>query len=86
MAGLGRIPSTVELPRPARRAPADVVVVGGGVSGIVVASRLELDGWLLRFEIVDSNLHDHAFRFVRPNGRSCCLNPIAEAWNAARRP
>jgi sarcosine oxidase, subunit alpha len=40
VAGLGRLPSTVVAPRPARRIEADVVVVGGGVSGVTVASRL----------------------------------------------
>jgi sarcosine oxidase subunit alpha len=40
IAGLGRLPSTVEPPRPARRLPVDVAVVGGGVAGIAAASAL----------------------------------------------
>ncbi|APR74837.1 Sarcosine oxidase alpha subunit protein [Minicystis rosea] len=44
VAGLGRLPSTSEAPRPARRIDADVVVVGGGVAGIAAASALAAHG------------------------------------------
>jgi sarcosine oxidase subunit alpha len=44
VAGLGRLPSMPEIPRPARRIEAEVVVVGGGVSGVAAASRLGAAG------------------------------------------
>ncbi|MFT3766122.1 MAG: 2Fe-2S iron-sulfur cluster-binding protein [Minicystis sp.] len=44
VAGLGRLPSTVEEVRPARRLAVDVAVVGGGVAGIAAASALAAQG------------------------------------------
>ena len=44
VAGMGRLPSTPDLPRPARRLQADAVVVGGGLTGLTVASRLGAAG------------------------------------------
>src|ERR1700733_7675325 len=40
VAGLGRLPSTVEAIQPARRVEVDAVVVGAGAAGIGAASRL----------------------------------------------
>jgi sarcosine oxidase subunit alpha len=44
VAGLGRLPSEVEPVHPARRIEVDVAVIGAGVAGIVVASRLAAKG------------------------------------------
>jgi sarcosine oxidase subunit alpha len=54
VAGLGRLPGGATPPRPARRVEADVVVIGGGVTGISVASRLAREG--LRAVLVDDGL------------------------------
>lgn len=54
VAGMGRLPSTPDLPRPARRLEADVVVVGGGVTGVTSASRLRAAG--ARVILVDDGL------------------------------
>ena len=54
IAGLGRLPGAPVPRRPARRVEADVVVIGGGVTGIAVASRLGRDG--LRVALVDDGL------------------------------
>ncbi len=54
IAGLGRLPGAPVARRPARRVEADVVVTGGGVTGIAVASRLGRDG--LRVVLVDDGL------------------------------
>jgi sarcosine oxidase subunit alpha len=40
VAGLGRLPLADEAPRPAARREADVVIVGGGPSGVALAARL----------------------------------------------
>jgi sarcosine oxidase subunit alpha len=40
VAGLGRLPSTVEEPRPAQRLDVDVAVVGAGAAGLAAAARL----------------------------------------------
>jgi sarcosine oxidase subunit alpha len=54
VAGMGRLPSTPDLPRPARRLEADVVVIGGGLSGVTIAARLGADG--RRVILVDDGL------------------------------
>jgi sarcosine oxidase subunit alpha len=54
VAGLGKLPSEVQAPRPARRLEADVVVVGGGVTGIAASSRLAAGG--LHVVLVDDGL------------------------------
>ena len=54
VAGMGRLPSTPDLPRPARRLEADVVVIGGGVTGVTAASRLGAAG--RRVVLVDDGL------------------------------
>ena len=56
VAGLGRLPAAVAPRRPARRMAADVVVVGGGVAGVTVASRLARAGLGLRVVLVDDGL------------------------------
>jgi sarcosine oxidase subunit alpha len=40
VAGLGRLPSAVEAVKPARRIEVDVAIVGAGLAGLVIASRL----------------------------------------------
>lgn len=40
VAGLGRLPGAVEAVKPARRIEVDVAIVGAGLAGIVIASRL----------------------------------------------
>ncbi len=54
IAGLGRLPSVAVPPRPARRLEADVVVAGGGVTGVAAASRLRAAG--LAVVLVDDGL------------------------------
>ena len=54
IAGMGRLPSTPDLPRPARRLAADVVVIGGGITGVVAASRLHAAG--RRVVLVDDGI------------------------------
>lgn len=44
VAGLGRLPSEIVEPRPARRLEADVAVVGGGITGIAAAAHLSATG------------------------------------------
>ena len=44
VAGLGRLPSEVEAVKPARRLEVDVAVVGAGLAGMVVASRVAAAG------------------------------------------
>src|SRR5512140_23621 len=54
VAGLGRLPVAAAAPRGAVRRVADVVVVGGGPSGMAVAARLAHDGRAV--EILDDHL------------------------------
>ena len=54
IAGLGRLPSEIEAPRPARLLEADAVVVGAGLAGLVVARRLGAAG--ARVVLVDDGL------------------------------
>jgi sarcosine oxidase subunit alpha len=54
VAGLGRLPSEAAPVRPARRIDTDVVVVGGGVTGIAAASRLSALG--MRVVLVDDGM------------------------------
>lgn len=54
IAGMGRLPSTVEPPHPARRLPVDVAVIGGGVAGIAAASALRAAG--RRVALVDDGV------------------------------
>ena len=44
VAGLGRLPSAIEAVKPARRIEIDVAVVGAGLAGILIASRLAAAG------------------------------------------
>src|SRR5262245_35971573 len=44
LAGLGRLPAKVELPRTAHRLEVDALVVGGGLSGLTAAARLAARG------------------------------------------
>jgi sarcosine oxidase subunit alpha len=44
VAGLGRLPSEVEAVKPARRVEVDVAVVGAGLAGMVIASRVAAAG------------------------------------------
>jgi NADPH-dependent 2,4-dienoyl-CoA reductase/sulfur reductase-like enzyme len=44
VAGLGRLPTAVEAVKPARRIEVDVAIVGAGLAGIVIASRLVAAG------------------------------------------
>ncbi len=54
VAGLGRLPTAVEAVKPARRLEVDVAVVGAGLAGIVIASRLAAAGQ--RVLLVDDGL------------------------------
>ena len=54
VAGLGRMPVDVEAPHPAARRVADVVIVGGGPSGMAMATRLADAGRAV--EVLDDQL------------------------------
>jgi sarcosine oxidase subunit alpha len=54
VAGLGRLPSEAAPVRPARRLDVDVVVVGGGVTGIAASARLSARG--MKVALVDDGL------------------------------
>jgi sarcosine oxidase subunit alpha len=54
IAGLGRLPSTVEARRAAEQVSTDVIVIGGGPAGIAAASRLAQSG--LHVLLVDDGL------------------------------
>lgn len=54
VAGLGRLPTEIEPPRPAQRRAVDVLVVGGGAAGIGVARALAAAGRSV--ELVDDQL------------------------------
>jgi sarcosine oxidase subunit alpha len=69
VAGLGRMPVEAEPPHPATRRVADAVVVGGGPSGMAIATRLAEAGRLV--EVVDDQL--------APGGGVVALGP-ADAW------
>jgi sarcosine oxidase subunit alpha len=45
VAGLGRLPASVTLPQPAARIAIDVAIVGGGISGLTVASHVRAAGF-----------------------------------------
>ncbi len=75
VAGLGRMPIDVELPRPARRRSADVVVIGGGPSGMAIASALAGAGRAV--ELIDDQL--------APGGGVVALGPSeARAFDGIR--
>jgi sarcosine oxidase subunit alpha len=65
VAGLGRLPASVEPPRPAARRAPDVVVVGAGPSGMAIASRLAHAGRSV--EVLDDQL--------APGGGTTALDP-----------
>lgn len=54
VAGLGKLPSTIERARPAQRLEVDVAVVGGGPAGIAAASAIAASG--KRAALVDDGL------------------------------
>jgi sarcosine oxidase subunit alpha len=54
VAGLGRLPASAETPRVSTRRQADVVVVGGGASGLAVAAHAAASGH--RVEVIDDQL------------------------------
>jgi sarcosine oxidase subunit alpha len=54
VAGLGKMPNEIEAPRAAARRRADVIVVGGGPSGMAMASRLARNG--RDVEVIDDQL------------------------------
>jgi len=54
VAGLGRMPVEIEAPHPAGRRVADVVIVGGGPSGMAVAAELAQAGRSV--EVIDDQL------------------------------
>jgi sarcosine oxidase, subunit alpha len=67
VAGLGRLPQTELLPRPARRRKADVVVVGCGPSGMTAAAVLAARGRAV--EVVDDALRPGGgLRAIRSRG------------------
>jgi sarcosine oxidase, subunit alpha len=73
VAGLGKLPLGVAAPRGAVRRVADVVVVGGGPSGMAVAARLAEDGRSV--EVIDDHL--------ALGGGLRALGPTdARAWDA----
>ncbi len=75
VAGLGRMPTDVEVPHPAARRSADVVVVGGGPSGMAVATHLAGAGRSV--EVIDDQL--------TPGGGVLALGPSeARAFDGLR--
>ncbi len=54
ISGLGKLPSELDPTRPARRLDVDVVVIGGGLAGLVVANRLNTKE--KRVAVVDDGL------------------------------
>jgi len=54
VAGLGKLPSTEDAPRPVRRLAVDVAVVGGGVAGVAAASAIAAAG--LRVALADDGV------------------------------
>ncbi|MDB4938658.1 MAG: Sarcosine oxidase alpha subunit, partial [Labilithrix sp.] len=75
VAGLGRLPVEIEAPHRAQRRSADVVVVGGGPSGMAIASRLAHAGRSV--EVLDDQL--------APGGGITALGPAdARAFDAMR--
>jgi sarcosine oxidase subunit alpha len=70
VAGLGRLPSTELLPRPARRREVDVLVVGGGAAGMAIAGLLAAGGRSVL--VVDDA--------VRPGGGLRALLGARVAW------
>ncbi|WP_394825990.1 2Fe-2S iron-sulfur cluster-binding protein [Pendulispora albinea] len=73
VAGLGKLPSEVAPARPARRRSADVVVVGSGPSGMLVATELAARGRTV--EVLDDA--------VRPGGSTHAFLGI-DGWRAIR--
>ena len=76
VAGLGRLPSEPVAPRPARRLDVDVVVAGGGVTGVAAASRCAALG--LRTLLVDDGLV--------LGGALACAPSLAPPTSSARCP
>jgi len=75
VAGLGRLPGAGTPPRPAVRRSVDVVVVGGGPSGLAVAAHAALSGRVV--EIIDDQLE--------PGGSLLALAPgDVSAFDAIR--
>ncbi|WP_394833151.1 2Fe-2S iron-sulfur cluster-binding protein [Pendulispora rubella] len=74
VAGLGKLPTDVAPPRPAQRREADVVVVGSGPSGMLVALELAARG--RKVEVVDDA--------VTFGGSALALGLAGEGWRALR--
>jgi len=74
VAGLGKLPTDVAPPRPARRREADVVVVGSGPSGMLLAMELAARG--RNVEVVDDA--------VTFGGSAMALGALAGGWRSMR--
>ena len=72
VAGLGRLPHEVVMPRPAARREADVVVIGAGPAGMAAATKIASQG--RRVDVIDDALE--------PGGGVRALGQGAKAWAA----
>ena len=73
VAGLGKLPSTVDVPKAARRMEVDVAIVGAGPAGIAAASTIAASG--KRAALIDDGL--------APGGSLACMPRRARALLAA---
>lgn len=80
VAGLGKLPSDAEAPRPAERRRADVVVVGAGPSGMAVATRLAKAGRAV--EVLEDHLeHGGSVKALGPSAAQP-FDAITKAFEA----